>query len=192
MRLETQPFFALFCCALATATLFCTLAFAWPKPALLRLPVYVEDRDSPEAKRAQLEALSRSAKKHAQGDARLEAFVLAVGYHESRYALRIQRCECEQHECDPKRHKDGTIEHRARGLFQVWRIGMPEKEWEALCGPDGLDRQVKEATRRARSALATCRGDVAGAFSAYGGRACHKRSRTTAARVDTYRRLGGP
>jgi hypothetical protein len=71
------------------------------------------------------------------------------------------------------------------------RNGLSDAEWRALHGPASLPAQAKEATKRARSALATCRGDVKGAFAVLGGRGCQGTLPDIAERLETYRKLGG-
>lgn len=169
-------------------------ALAFTLAALFRLPVWKEDT-APEIafiKRAQLAEVDRLVGIEAKGDPKLKAFTIALGNHESRYSLRIMRGDCRGRECDPRRLPGGKLEYRARGAWQLHRNGLSDPEWAALLGPASLPAQVKEATRRARGALNTCRGDVKGAFAVLGARGCLGTLPDMPERLETYRRLGGP
>lgn len=93
------------------------------------------------------------------------AFLTAWSKHESEYSADIMRGNCPTYRCDPHRHADGTIEHRARGLFQLHR-GAAGKDWDEL--PGNIDAQVRSAARMTRWALHECKGDVRCAFRVLG------------------------
>lgn len=168
-------------------------ALTFTLAALFRLPVWKEDR-APEIawiKDAQLREVDRLVTLEARGDAKVKAFTIALGNHESRYSLRIMRGECRPRECDPRRLPGGKIEPQAIGAWQLHRNGLTDAEWKALHGPASLPAQAKEATKRARGALNTCRGDVKGAFAVLGGRGCLGTLPDMHERIETYRKLGG-
>jgi hypothetical protein len=151
--------------------------------AMLALPVYFPERETVAERDAFL--------------AELAAFVIAIGWHETKFSPRLGRSECKPWECDPRRFTlpDGrkVVQHRARGTFQVWRTrAMSNEEWDALKGPDSYDAQVKEAVKRSRSALSACRGQtdaLAKSFGHYGtGKGCVI-SRTARERVETMARV---
>lgn len=169
-------------------------ALAFTLAALFRLPVWKEDT-APELawiKEAQLREVHRLVVAESKGDAKVAAFTEALGYHESRYSLRIMRGECRRHECDPRRLKGGGIEFQARGAFQLHRAGLNDAEWSALLGPDSLPAQVNVAVRRSRGALKVCGGDARGAFAVLGGRGCQGTLPDMGERLATYKKLGGP
>jgi len=162
--------------------------------AFLSLPVWKEDRapELAEAKRAQLEQIQRAVHRAAKGDRRVEALTLANGWHESAYSLRIGRSECQRFECDPRKLRDGTLVHQARGYWQLHRNGLKLEQWQALHGPASLDAQATEAVKRVRAALFMCRGEpdeVLAAFRSFSGRGCRSPLKGEASRVETYRKL---
>lgn len=168
-------------------------ALTFTLAALFRLPIWKEDT-APELawlKQAQLREVDRLVGIESRGDQKLKAATIALGNHESRYSLRIMRGECRPRECDPRKKRGGGLEFQARGAWQLHRIGLPDAEWAALHGPDSLPAQAKEATRRMRGALNTCRGDVKGAFAVLGGRGCAGTLPDMAERLATYKKLGG-
>lgn len=158
-------------------------ALAFTLAGLFRLPVWKEDT-APELawlKEAQLREVDRLVNVET-ADPKARAFTKAFGYHESRYSLRIMRGDCKPAECD---------RGRARGAWQLHKNGLHDAEWKALHGPASLPAQAKEATRRARGALHTCRGDVKGAFAVLGGRGCLGTLPDMGERIATYKKLGG-
>jgi hypothetical protein len=163
--------------------------------ALLALPVYFPERDTVAERDALLAELAPAIIRETKGDRELAAFVIAIGWHETKFSPRLARSECRPMECDPRRFTlpDGrkVVHHQARGTFQLHKNRLENAEWEALRGPGSYDAQVKEAVKRARSALFMCRGkdDAIGrSFGAYGGKGCAmlKDSRD---RVQTFERV---
>jgi hypothetical protein len=165
--------------------------------AMLALPPYFPERDTVAERNAMLAEIAPAIIREAKGDRELAAFVISIGWHETKFSPRLGRSECRPYECDPRRFTlpDGRkiVEHRARGLFKLHRFrSQTDAEWEALLGPDSLDAQVKEVVKRSRWALAKCRGQtdaLAKSFGAYGsGKGCvvMKRSRE---RVETLERV---
>jgi len=154
---------------------------------VLALPVWKQDvRGTPE-KTEQLTAIATSVYRAANGDPDVAALTLALGQHESAYSIRITRGECRGRECDPRRLRDGTIEYRARGAWQLHRNGLSDAAWSALLGPDSIDAQATEAVRRVRSAFATCRAQgTLGAIRAYAGNGCTKPLAGESARLATF------
>lgn len=157
--------------------------------AVLSLPVFFEDR-APElaaAKAEQLKAIADAVRRHARHrdgllDRKLAAFVVAWGWHETTYSLRVGDGRCHKWECD---------RGRARGPWQVHRLTLPADVWDRMHGLAHLDMQAAEATRRARGALGQCGGDVEGAFRALSGRGCTASLKLgdEQKRVETYRRV---
>ncbi len=154
---------------------------------VLAFPVFHQDLPKTPEKDAELEAVATAVHRESKGDPRIAAMTLTIGRHESNYSSRICRSECRGRECDPRRLKGGALEYRARGCFQMHRNGITDAEWAALKGPGTIDAQVKEATRRVRSAFATCKKQGAlGAIRAYAGRGCESPLKDEAARLATY------
>ena len=159
--------------------------------ALLRLPIYKDDLPATPDKQTELRNIAAAVYTHAKGDLQVMAMTLAIGKHESGFSSKVGRGECRPKQCDPRRRKDGTIEHRARGWFQVHRNGMSQEAWDELLGPNRIDAQAKEAVRRVRSAFATCKGEpdpISSAFAQYGGAGCkgQKRLKDMPKRIESY------
>lgn len=139
------------------------MTFATVLIALGLLPMAAEDR-RPELelqKSAQYQALAQAMTEAAR-DRRELAFLIAWGWHESAYSLRIHRNECRRWECD---------RGRARSPWQLHRNGLDQGSWDGLAGVENVRGQAQEAALRARRALAWC-GTVEGAFRSMGGRGC--------------------
>lgn len=154
---------------------------------VLALPTWKQDvRGTPE-KTEQLTAVAAAVHRAAKGDPDVAAMTLAIGFHESAYSLRIGRSECRGRECDPRRLKDGSLEYRARGFFQLHQNGLSSSAWASLLGAESYDAQATEAVRRVRSAIATCRSHgMLGAFRAYAGRQCDATLKGEASRLATF------
>jgi len=129
--------------------------------ALRALPVAAEDRFAA-GKPEQLTAIAAAVERH--GRTRTErAFVIAWGWHESAYSMRIGSGRCRPLECD---------RGRARGPWQNHRLMLTDEQWDRLHGLEHVDAQAAEAVRRARSALAQCGGIVRQAYAVLSGRGC--------------------
>ena len=163
---------------------------------LLALGTSAEDRapELAEVKRAQLEALAESISSvaAAQRDVaplELAAFVATLGWHESKFSLRIAEGRCKPYECD---------RGRARGIFQIHRRAtMTDAEWDALLGTDRdaalagtreIVRRIVAARRRCRS-LESRQDWAAGVFSSLAGRGCIGEFKGRAERVVRFRAL---
>jgi hypothetical protein len=66
------------------------------------------------------------------------AFVLlTLAYQESKFAKNVHAGNCEKHQCDAYKDKDGKIRHRATSLWQIQpSVLVPPNEWETLAGLD--------------------------------------------------------
>lgn len=142
--------------------------------AISSLPLFHEDRGAP-GKAEQLKAIGDAVARHSK-DPRVQAFVIAWGWHESGFSLNIGAGRCRPLQCD---------RGRARGPFQEHRIGRPLAEWERLHGLENIDFQIASATRRARGMLGMC-GSVEGALRAMTGRGCSAALPGVEKRVATY------
>lgn len=159
---------------------------AYALALLLRTPVYHEDREAP-GKRAQLEQLSQSIAKAANGHDWVAKALVVIGRFETGFSLRIQSGECRRHECD---------RGRAAGTWQLHVGGnVTQAEWEELVGLDAsaTDLSAREAATAIRRARGLCRrekGDqVRMMFLAYAGRGCHGSFKGLEDRVAYYRSL---
>ncbi len=112
------------------------------------------------------------------------AFLAAWAEHESHYSADIAAGNCKRWQCDAHKLPDGTIEHRARGLFQIHR-GAAGADWDQLHG--NIDAQVRSAARMVRWAMRECRTPV-GAFRRRSGLACDRKLRGEEARVRSFQR----
>jgi hypothetical protein len=119
--------------------------------ALHRLPVFTEDRDKPVEKAAQLRLIAAElakvrAPKGIPGK-EWRALVVAVGFHESAYSLRIHRGECKPQECD---------RGKARGPWQQQQNDYTRPVWDELHGQEHTATQVREAEAALRRGYFTC------------------------------------
>lgn len=156
------------------------MTFAAVLVALGLLPLAAEDR-RPELepqKSAQYQALAQAMTEAAR-DRRELAFLIAWGWHETAYSLRIHRNECRRWECD---------RGRARGPWQLHRNGLDAQSWDKLAGVENAREQALEAALRARRALRSC-PTVEGAFRHLVGRGCSSPLPGVDKRVATFRRV---
>src|SRR5689334_8812589 len=70
----------------------------------------------------------------ADGDLDMAAALIATAEGESHFRSAIERCECQQWECD--RGEDGKI--RALGLFQIQYYWWAKHEPEEICADNAL------------------------------------------------------
>lgn len=154
----------------------------------LALPVSWEDRDAADKQEHLREIAAAVAKATRTADE--AAFVLAWGFHESAFSIRIHegRCRLEKGECDAVRGPNGKLYARARGPWQTHRNGMPGSRWAKMIGREHVETQAEEAVKRARWALRTC-GNVRGAFVVLGGRRCSETIKGLDERVRTFQRV---
>lgn len=145
--------------------------------ALEKLPIAYEDRND-SYKPEQLRIVARAIESATQmvrwpenDRVSLAAYLVSIGYHESRYTIRI-------HAGVPKAHSYGNwqvepLPHRVR---RVDLIGLTFKETEssALIAAGVLAKSWQ------------CGGRPQDIFSAYGGRACKTDWKTLKSRVSTF------
>lgn len=173
---------------------------AWTRAAIGSLPVFHEDRDAAAAKSAQLDAIADAVAVNAlppEGIPRREwaALVLAVGYAESTYSLRIHRGECrlEKRECDAKRLKSGELVARAKSAWQMHANLFTDPVWEQLTGIENTAIQVTQASAMLRRGYHTCsRAGVpwqVATINGYAGRKCSAQWRGLGERLATQSRL---
>lgn len=122
------------------------------------------------------------------------AAVLAVGYHESRFAAYVAH-GCEDVPdgaagCD----RDRWGRPRALGYTQLWRVACPSAWKLPHNSPEQLAAIVTCTDKRLRHSLRRCRGqhplgDVAGMFAGYRGIDCTWEGKDMAKRVNTYHRV---
>jgi hypothetical protein len=108
------------------------------------------------------------------------ALLIAIGTHESRFAAAIVANHCKRWECD---------RGRARGAFQVHRLGYLADLWDRSPGDPAV--QVEMADRVLRRSLTRCDPFApfpASVFRAYRGGSCSWSLKGEAARVATYSR----
>jgi hypothetical protein len=145
---------------------------------LLSLPVYGEDRNRPEEKRHQLEQVAASIAQVAETppDA---ALLIASGWEETGWSLRIHEGRCRPQECD---------HGRARGPWQLQRNGMSRESWELMIGVENTDAQARTAAKRLVFYRRQC-GDTTGTIARYFGLGCHQRTEAVWRRFRTYRKI---
>jgi hypothetical protein len=148
--------------------------------ALLSLPRYAADTETPEARTTRLTTVANSiedatqratcsgefaklaeCKKFWPGRQQdLRALLITIGYFETAYAQHVHEGHCRPHECDGG---------RARGLWQVQRHGLvPSAAWERIVGADDYSTQISAylAAKVLGSDLSKC-GTIEGAVSMY-------------------------
>jgi len=166
--------------------------------ALLARPVFHEDREHHELKRAQLAVVADALAVAVQAEPRwpwpreqLAAFAITIGDSESRFSLRIHEGQCKPWECD---------RGRARSPWQLQRGAVVSDEvFDALVGAGLQPTSVAAgaAVRAITRARWLCRSFEAHGgeqwidrvFSAYGGRGCSGSLRDVGARRATYLRV---
>lgn len=126
--------------------------------AILALPVFKEDRAVELEKAAQLQLIAANIRMTRLSKDGV-AMLIAWGWHESNYSLRIQRGECRKGECP----------NGARGNWQNERTGATESDWDRLVGIENTGVQVARAAWFVNWSLGVCSGDVRCAYRRLGG-----------------------
>ena len=133
---------------------------------LLSLPQFHEDRgpEVAELKQAQSFALAdgiatAAAEQKVATPRDWAALVIAIGFHESGFSLRIHRGECiwEKRECDAALIKGERV-FRARSPWQMHAYGVAAGAWDQLIGLEHTETQARVASRRLQTGYYTCRG----------------------------------
>jgi hypothetical protein len=110
---------------------------------LLSRPVYREDVELPDEKRAQLELVAPAIAEASRGDKFVAALLIAIGDAETHWSLRVWRGNCFRYECDAG---------RARGLWQTHQNAhVTPAQWETLDDP--TPEGTLAGARAARSIL---------------------------------------
>ncbi len=177
---------------------------AWVRAAAAKLPVYFEDT-APEFaadKSAQLDAVSLAVARAAsmqriRSPREWSALLLAVGFHESTYSLRIHRGDCrlEKRECDAKRVKGAGLVARAKSPWQLHENTLNRDSWPHLTGIENTDIQALEASAALQRGFHTCSRSgvhwLRGTINGFAGRRCDARWSGLESRIATYSRLVG-
>lgn len=142
---------------------------------LLTLPVANEDVGDTR-KPLQLETIA-SAIAETAATPEEAAMLIATGYEESKFSLRIHAGRCKPHECDGG---------KARGPWQVWRAKMPAKLWRKMHGLGNTHEQARQAQRRLMWGQAWCLGNEYGAMARYLGLSCSYRGPLIRRRLELY------
>jgi len=159
------------------------------RTALGKLAVFHEDIADPR-KPEQLDAIAAAVGKlkPPQGISRgdWQALVIAVGFHESGYSLRIGDGNCRTHECD---------HGRARSYWQLHANLHTAGFWDQLVGNKYVEVQARVASEMLARAYYLCRGTQsdwsASMLSAFSGRRCDAQWSGLATRIETWKRLRG-
>jgi hypothetical protein len=144
---------------------------------LLSLPVSYDDPRSVE-KTAQLEVIARAIS-DASPTPEAAAMLIATGYLESHFSLRIHLGQCKPYECDGG---------KARGPWQVQRNRMLLDEWDRMTGLENIEVQARAAQTRLGAGLSWCEGSAYGALAIFLGLPCSDRSWRVAPRFELYER----
>ncbi|HTJ17786.1 MAG TPA: hypothetical protein VL494_13495 [Steroidobacteraceae bacterium] len=170
---------------------------AWTRAALARLPIATADRSRLDEKRQQLDALA-VAMAHESETAPVTprqwvAVLGAIGFRESTLSLDVQAGICLPHQCDALRHKDGSVEFRARSGFQLHLNDHTRPVWGQLVGLENTAVQVAAASKMAKVGHYRCaRLGVpfpASVFRGYSGASCSWEHPGEKARIATYNLL---
>lgn len=145
---------------------------------LLALPTYAEDRDRPEEKREQLRAVAQAIADASESRAEA-ALLIASGWEETGWSLRVHEGRCRPNECD---------HGQARGPWQLHRDGMPQETWDQMAGLENTATQARTAAKRIQWYRVSC-GDTTGAIARYFGLPCSNRTERVWHRFRTYRRI---
>ncbi len=139
--------------------------------AMARLPTFHEDA-ADERKPGQIAAIAKAIEEASQkppgGLSRKDwqALLVAVGFWESTFSLRILAGDCKPHECD---------RGRARSAWQLHRNLFTAPVWDRLIGED-IELQAQTASDMLKRAFATCSRSgahwLSGTINAYAGRRC--------------------
>jgi hypothetical protein len=154
--------------------------------ALLSIPAAHEDRKvEPAIKAAQMANVSEAIKS-VTSNRRERAMLMTIGWHETKFAIRLGENRCNPWECDGG---------RARHYWQTHQHGLTDAEWEALVGTDleTTKRAARHALRLIRRSYAMCRSlpdPIRATLYAYGsGRGCVGTTKTLDARVAMVKRI---
>lgn len=132
--------------------------------ALLALP-NTDLRATPERGPMVAGAIARAC----DGEPRLCALLVSVGFHESRFLDRIQAGQCRRYECDAFVTRSGEVRYRARSWWQLHRhAAASAEEWRATTGlaPENVSTAALVAANVIRRGLRAC-GSNAGAVAYY-------------------------
>jgi hypothetical protein len=153
--------------------------------ALAILPVNHEDSANP-FKGAQLYTIAQAVAA-ASRDRDEAAFLLAIGYHETKFSFRVHLGICRAFECD---HGD------ALSSWQMHQNGRSTEEWHGFVGLsfDNTKAAASAALGHVRFAQRVCRGEpdpIVATFRAYNGSGCRMSIPGERDRVTTFRRVRG-
>lgn len=145
---------------------------------LLSFRVFGEDVKFTEDKHVQLVVISNAISGAAETPEEA-ALLIASGWEETGWSLRIHAGKCRPSECD---------HGRARGPWQVQRNELPEGTWDKMHGLSNTDVQAKTVVRRLRFWKDRC-GSTWGTISRYFGLTCRSESKQVAHRFRTYKEI---
>jgi hypothetical protein len=173
----------------------------WVRSSLERLPTFHEDT-SPEvqsAKSAQLGALAvaisyESKRQTIRPPREWAALLVAIGFRESTFSLRIHRGECNllKRECDAAK-KNGELYARAKSPWQLHENKLNANAWPFLTGVENTDLQVLEASAALQRGYWTCSRSgvpwLQGTINGFAGRRCSAKWLGLDARIATFNRV---
>lgn len=141
--------------------------------AMARLPTYFEDRADPELKAVHTQDLARAIEQASTkppgglSPKDWQALLVAVGYWESTFSIRIHKGDCRPKECDAG---------RARSPWQMHRSVFTAPVWDQMFGIEHVDLQAQTASDMLKRSYWTCARSgmpwLAGTLNAYAGRRC--------------------
>lgn len=87
-----------------------------------------------------------------------EALLLAIGKHESHFALNVQAGQCRPNQCAPIRTGPFFVEFRARSWWQHERVFLEQERWDSIVGlsQEAISQAAILTAERLRSARFQC------------------------------------
>jgi len=104
---------------------------------MIALPWTTSDKavETSYSRAERLETLARAIADASGGDRAKASFLAIQVKSESSLDSLVQQCQCRDYQCDPVRHRNGTVEHLAHGPWQIHRVpAFPVSWWDSLCG----------------------------------------------------------
>ena len=101
----------------------------------------------------------------------LAFLLLTQAYFESRFARNVHAGNCEKHQCDAYKDRNGQVRHKATSIWQIQATSLvPKNEWATLAGLDqaSTDRAAYAAAKVLSAGYRRCR-TIRGAISQYAG-----------------------
>jgi hypothetical protein len=191
---QVKRYIVALCLLVTTAAFASTPSAEWTRAALARLPIAAADRNRVDEKRDQLDALAIAIAHESEASPvtprQWVAVLGAIGFRESTLSLDVQNGLCRDYQCDAHKHRDGSIEFRARSGFQLHENDHTRPVWDQLVGVENTAVQVATASKMAKIGHYRCAKlgvpFPASVFRGYSGASCSFEHPGEKARIATY------